>query len=84
MNFKRPKHEVVTNAYEAAMRNCHLYFPDPMNTTPYDSQRQIRECIQNSITMGIRAAIESLVNDTYTDEEFEEDIGLRSKPGPKA
>ena len=79
MNFRRPKQEVINKAHNAAISAGQMYMPDFMHNSPDSVSQQLRNNINMAISNGIRAAIESLVNDTYTDEEFENDIGI-NKP----
>lgn len=73
MNFRRPKNEVISNANIAAMNAIQIRF----NNLQYSQMSTVKDTVAYAMSEGIRAAIESLVNDTYTDEEFESDIGLK-------
>jgi hypothetical protein len=77
MMFKKNKTLVIQDASSAAHIACYNILGNVslQNTTPHELQNMI----QNSIESAIREAIESLVNNKYTDQEFEEDIGLTEK-----
>ena len=74
MNFKEPKQVVISNAYTAAQFAVNVSLSNYQN----ESHNALRFTIERAIGDGIRAAIESLVKDIYTDEEFERDINLRT------
>jgi hypothetical protein len=79
MNFRRPKQEVINNAHSAAMSCGQMYVPDFQYMTIDQAKRELQNSINLAIANAVRAGIQSLVNDVYTDEEFENDIGL-NKP----
>ena len=77
MNFKKPKEEVINEAFWAAQSqvgrtlSSRLGHHDP-------GPQSIRMAIEQAISDGIEAAVRSLVENTYTDQEFEQDLTLRS------
>ena len=73
MNFNRSKDEVITRAN---IKACDAVY-GVLNNLQYSQIGSVQQTVALAITEGIRVAIESLVNDTYTDEEFEKDIGLK-------
>lgn len=81
MMFKKPKQDVIDGAHGAAMNS--VYANLNSGTFVHSTPSSWAVPIQSAIELAIRKAIESLVNDMYTDDEFEEDIGLREKNATK-
>jgi hypothetical protein len=73
MNFNKPKHQVINDAHIRAMEAVNYN----MNQLAFTQTGSVKDVVGRAISDGIRAAIDSLVNDTYTDEQFEQDIGLK-------
>ena len=75
MNFKKPKHQVIQdaswNAYNAIQYNLMQMYSGPITN--------IGPMVSEAIRIGIEQALTSMINDIYTDAEFEEDINLRDK-----
>lgn len=78
MNFKKPKQEVLnkatTDAYSAINNQLSYIKYNYSDNSP----KSIISSIEMAINEGIRAALTSIVEDIYTDEEFEKDLTLRS------
>jgi hypothetical protein len=78
MNFKKPKHIVVDEAYYAA----DSILVAATNSIRYNHMNQTHSStldqLQMAIGQAIRAALVSLAGNIYTDDEFEQDIGLRN------
>lgn len=74
MNFKKPKSEVIQDATKAAFSaiDNHMY---NIQSGPINS---IGNSVANMMKFAIDAAVVSLVNNVYTDEEFEKDLNLRT------
>ena len=74
MNFKKPKRQVIDDAHAAAysivVSNLNQLHSSPMNS--------LHNTLERTIANAIEAAIASLVHDIYTDEEFEQDLNLRT------
>ena len=70
MNFKKPKGDVIADANEAVYATVREFFNNrqgcEFNT----------DLLCDAITFAMDSAVVSLVNNIYTDQEFEEDIGL--------
>jgi hypothetical protein len=75
MNFKKPKIDVINEAQTAAMGAMF----NQLNMIKNGSVSSVAESIGYMVTYAIDAAIVSLVNNIYTDQEFEEDLTLRDK-----
>jgi hypothetical protein len=82
MNFKKPKDEVVNDIYyrvESALR----YTLESQSAYRYPgygrSPRDHDEAMVRAITVAITEAMRTLVDNVYTDAEFEEDLGLTKK-----
>ena len=76
MNFKVSKGQVINQAqiavYNAVHNQLYILKNNQYNNTAADT-------IGDMIIFAIDAAVVSMVNNIYTDEEFEEDIQLRDK-----
>jgi hypothetical protein len=79
MNFKKPKQQVIEDASYAASNEISSAFSNIKSNYMYTNAGSVIDNMQYAISSGIRKAVESIVNNTYTDEEFEEDINLRDK-----
>jgi len=79
MNFKKPKEVVINEAWSAANATISQAFDSLKYGYVNNSGSSNIDSIKFAISHGIRNAIESLVENTYTDQEFEEDIQLRNK-----
>jgi hypothetical protein len=78
MNFKKSKQELIMEVQsrsEAAIRNGLMNSLPNMKLEPYS----VADALTYSIGKGIREAIEVLVENTYTDCEFEEDMNLKDE-----
>lgn len=77
MNFKKSKLEVINEARNATKDSLYIHFgnlkSNLLNNSTIDNLDYIRIAIEASID----AAIRNLVENTYTDQEFEEDLTLR-------
>lgn len=80
MNFKKPKQLVADDARNAAERAAHSTLAQltygGANNSPYG----VTSIVAQAIAEGLRAGIESVIKDMYTDAEFEEDLTLRNAP----
>jgi hypothetical protein len=93
MNFKKPKQEVIEettfrvngilSAYFQQMQYGNPSYPSHMHSYsgsyPTYGPAPILDTLQYTISLAIREAVISLVENTYTDMEFEEDLNLRDK-----
>jgi hypothetical protein len=79
MNFKKPKQEVIDDATNEASYVISSAFQGIRNGYMNNGAQSNIESMERAIIQGIRMAVTSLVMNTYTDLEFEEDIQLRSK-----
>lgn len=74
MNYTKSKEklleEIRVNAFSAVSRNMGNLSSAPMNSVAY--------MIQNAITEGIVEAFQTLIANTYTDQQFEEDLKLKT------
>jgi hypothetical protein len=74
MNYTKPKEKVLdeirVNAFTAVSRNMGNLGNAPMTSVAY--------MIQSAITEGIVEAFKTMMNNTYTDQQFEEDTKLNS------
>ena len=84
MNFKTSKNQVVDNATHRAeyiMRRMteemrhNRYDPYGGGGSAYGNLGRM----EHMVVLAIREAIMSVVDDIYTDEEFEQDLGLTDK-----
>lgn len=73
MNFKKPKGQVIHEANAAAFEVVR----HRINTIRYSSPASGLDAMGDMMVFAIDAAIVSIVNNMYTDDEFESDIGLK-------
>ena len=78
MNFRKPKQDVINEAFFAAQTELNNKFYQLKNGYVDNSTTSNLDHIQNAVAMSIEAAIRSLVENTYTDQEFEEDLTLNT------
>ena len=78
MNFRKPKQDVINEAFFAAQTELNNKFYQLKNNYVDNSTTTNLDCIQSAVAMSIEAAIRSLVENTYTDQEFEEDLTLNT------
>ena len=75
MNFKKPREQVAKDAahkaFNAIQSNMHQHNNGNLSGIGYS--------ISQAVQMGIEEAIKSMIEDMYTDVEFEEDLQLRDK-----
>lgn len=75
MNFKKPKEQVARDAANRAQAaityNLRMQGGGNLSSVGY--------VVTQAITEGINVAILSMIEDVYTDVEFEEDLNLRNK-----
>lgn len=80
MNFKKPKNLVADDARNAAQQAAQHTLAQltygGANNSPYG----VTNIVAQAIAEGIRAGIESVIKDMYTDVEFEQDLTLRDAP----
>lgn len=74
MNFNKPKHEVIEEARREAMSEL----MSKLSQLNYTQVNSIQYVLQEAIVAAIDGAITSLVNNVYTDDEFERDIKLKT------
>ena len=77
MNFKKPKDAVIEEATQAAGNVLYNHFYElktRLSSSPVNSNI---DQLQWAMQAAFRAAIKSLVENTYTDNDFEEDMELK-------
>lgn len=79
MNFKKSKEEVINNAQWAAKDALQNAITNIKFNGYNNSQINVLDTLEAGIAHAIGQAIRSIVEDTYTDQEFEEDLMLRDK-----
>jgi hypothetical protein len=79
MNFKKPKEHVIADAQIAAENILASAFNNLKYGYRSNSIDSTLDQIQYAVSTAIASSIRSLVENTYTDQEFEEDIGLKDK-----
>ena len=75
MNFKKPKEQVAQDAAWRAFNRIQSNLVQHNN----GNVSGIGYNISQAISDGIKEAILSMMEDVYTDAEFEEDLGLTKK-----
>lgn len=78
MNFKKTKAEVINDAFCAADSHLMSGFNSLKHQLGYNSPIDNLDQIKMVVSASISAAITSLVENIYTDEEFEKDLTLKS------
>jgi hypothetical protein len=73
MNFKKPKEELLQAIRDSALSATYL---SDIHNYPINS---MGDMIQRSIANAVVAGFRTMIENTYTDQEFEQDIGLRDK-----
>jgi hypothetical protein len=76
MNFKKPKTEVIEDAVYAASTELDSMVYNLKQGVMHSGPSSNIDTIHYGLTQAFRKAIQSLVESTYTDQEFEEDIGI--------
>ena len=79
MNFKKPKDQVIYDADQAANNALYNGFSQLKNGMMGNTPGSNIDTIQYTIQRAIGEAIRSVVENVYTGEEFEDDIGIGSK-----
>jgi hypothetical protein len=72
MNFKKPKEQVAADAAQAAYVKIQYQLQQINN----GNVGQVGYAVTQAVADGVGAAILSMMKDMYTDQEFEEDIGI--------
>lgn len=72
MNLLRSKEEIERDAYQAALQ-CMKGFMPIGTAQPGSNMHMITEAMARSMAAAVRVAIDNL----YTSEEFERDLGLK-------
>ena len=70
MNFKKSKGDVIADANEAVYATVRKFLNNR------EGCQFNEELLCDAIVYAMDSAVVSLVNNIYTDQEFEEDIGL--------
>jgi hypothetical protein len=78
MNFKKPKHQLLEEARQAAESQVRNTLTSGLPGMTMDSY-SVSGVFARAISMGISEAVRVVIDNTYTDQEFEEDMDLRSK-----
>lgn len=75
MNFKKSKQDLGDAIYNAVSGEVY----SRLSALHGQPMTGLGPVIAEAIACGARKAVEILMENTYTDQEFEEDIGLREK-----
>ena len=79
MNFKKPKHQVIDEAMGAASSSMYQTISDIKYNGQSHTLGSNLDRLGAGINVAIASAVRSLVENMYTDQEFEEDLTLRDK-----
>lgn len=85
MMFKKPKEKILqdiwTKAQAAAYSNVYNDYnlQQIISTSLLVNQNAMSSVIANAVGFAVQAALKEMIEQIYTDAEFEEDIGLREK-----
>ena len=75
MNFKKPKQQLASEASWRAYNKI----TSNLNSLQYSNQTGFAPIIAEAVRDGIEEALNSLIENIYTDQDFEEDLTLRDK-----
>jgi hypothetical protein len=77
MSFTKPKEEVIKEAYRVACEAVKTELSPLKNEHgAYVSPYRQFDLIESAITRGIEVALRSLVNNYYSNSDFEQDLKL--------
>jgi hypothetical protein len=76
MNFKKPKEEVAADAAQRAMYTIQTQLHQLTYGGSFEPS-SVTYILTQAISLGIKEAMLSMMEDVYTDAEFEQDIGLK-------
>ena len=79
MNFKRPRDEVVYAAQAAARNAFCNKLQQILPSTYHIKHDSTLSAVSEAVSYAIGMAILELMDNVYTDVEFEEDLTLREK-----
>lgn len=70
MNYTKPKEQLISEVYSRVYGVA--------SSNMYNLQGQpLGNAISSAIAAGIQEAVRTLLENTYTDQQFEEDIGFK-------
>lgn len=78
MNFKKPKHAVLSDARYRAQSMFKSHLQNNMPHLDFNRSGMI-DAITQAFSYAMADALESFMDNIYTDAEFEEDLTLRPK-----
>ena len=81
MMFKRPKEEIADEVYYRVNSSLRTTMYETMIRS-YGHQPEIGpvlESLLHAVSIAMREATKTIIENVYTDAEFEEDIGLTKK-----
>jgi hypothetical protein len=79
MNFKKPKQQVLDEAQMRAEDRIRGVLRNTLFQGASMDPNSTINLLTFAISQGIAEALKSMMENVYTDQEFEEDIGLRDK-----
>ena len=79
MNFKKPKQQVIDEAAYAASGQIYHAIGNIKNGYMNEAPNSMLDQLAWGIEAAVRSAVKSIVENTYTDQEFEEDLNLKDK-----
>lgn len=79
MNFKKPRRQVLDEAQKVAEDRIRSMMYSITGHGASMDPNSVVNTLTMAVSFGIAGALESMMDNVYTDQEFEEDIGLRDK-----
>ena len=75
--LKRPKEEIANMAYSAALRAMQTH--NAVGPNGYNmGYNSVMGQLTDLIALAVQAGVREMLNNTYTNEEFERDLGLKT------
>jgi hypothetical protein len=79
MMFKKPKQDVLDEIFMVVDNKINYTLQSNLGSSININTGSVSYAIKQAIAEGIREAFSVMIDNVYTDAEFEEDIGLREK-----
>lgn len=79
MMLKKPKQQVLDEIYNAAESKIRYNLQNNLGAGLQMNVGSVTYAIQQAIADAVREGFSVMIDNIYTDAEFEEDIGLREK-----
>ena len=78
MRFKKGKQQVLSDLMTTINTSTYVDLGQLKYKQAYEMEQYAKQQIQYAISSALQAAFAKLLDEIYTDEEFERDIGLEN------